>query len=487
MILILGGPGAGKTHALLGEVEYELERGTLPRLIAYCSFTRRAVNEAVTRACRRFDLEERDLPYFRTIHSLCYRALGLNGAQVMDREDYKKIGAAVGLDINGGLVEADDYEAAPRGDRMLFLMSLARAKIADLKDVWEAAREDDISWYDLEQLNRTIARYKADAGKMDFSDMLERFVDRGAPLPVEAAFVDEAQDLTPLQWRVVDLAFRDAERLYFGGDDDQAIFAWSGADIARFLGLAEAAAEVRVLPRSHRLPRVLFDFAAAQAGKIRRRNPKAWGPREEGPPGAVRRVFSLPEVDLGHGSVLCLARNRCFLRAYEDELRTRGVPYETRRGPSVDPAHIRAIRAYEALRAGREIPCREAGEVAAWCGVQLGPGDPSRLANLMFHVEPPIWHDAFRKMPERLRAYYLAALRSGEKLTGTPRVRVETIHGAKGAEADVVVLMTDVTNRVVDGLVRDPDSEYRVFYVGVSRARETLYVLAPQTTCAYPV
>ncbi len=89
----------------------------------------------------------------------------------------------------------------------------------------------------------------------------------------------------------------------------------------------------------------------------------------------------------------------------------------------------------------------------------------------------PIWHDALTEIPLREREYYLACLRRGEKLDTEPRVHCDTIHGSKGREADHVLLMTDLTRTIYDGQRRDPDSEWRVWYVGITRASSTLHLI----------
>jgi len=70
-----------------------------------------------------------------------------------------------------------------------------------------------------------------------------------------------------------------------------------------------------------------------------------------------------------------------------------------------------------------------------------------------------------------------------------PRIRVKTIHGAKGEEADNVALLTDVYP-IITAAMDDADGmddETRTFYVGMTRAREALYVVEPQTEHFYPV
>ena len=51
----------------------------------------------------------------------------------------------------------------------------------------------------------------------------------------DVVFIDEAQDLSPLQWKLYDVLKTKAKDIYLAGDDDQAIFAWAGADVKRFI------------------------------------------------------------------------------------------------------------------------------------------------------------------------------------------------------------------------------------------------------------
>jgi DNA helicase II / ATP-dependent DNA helicase PcrA len=51
----------------------------------------------------------------------------------------------------------------------------------------------------------------------------------------EVIFIDEAQDLSPIQWKMFDVLKSKSKDVFLAGDDDQAIFAWAGADVNRFI------------------------------------------------------------------------------------------------------------------------------------------------------------------------------------------------------------------------------------------------------------
>jgi superfamily I DNA/RNA helicase len=90
------------------------------------------------------------------------------------------------------------------------------------------------------------------------------------------------------------------------------------------------------------------------------------------------------------------------------------------------------------------------------------------------------WRDALDKLPDVDVAYINALVQRGEDLSAEPRIRLSTIHGAKGGEADNVVLFTDITAAAEASMESDPDSMHRVFYVAVTRTRQNLYTLEPQ-------
>ncbi|GAG40131.1 unnamed protein product, partial [marine sediment metagenome] len=246
----LGPPGTGKTTTLLDTVDWHIKDGTDPQRIAFVSFTKKAATEAAERAMKKFNLNKKQLCNFRTMHSLAFQSLGINRHDVMGRSDFLEVAKLLGVEFTGYHDMADGVFSATDGDVMLQMVGLAKAKTQPLRSIWEYCNPN-ISWHELEQFASTLAQYKMDTAKIDFSDMIDNYTAQRLCCDVDVAIIDEAQDLSNAQWDMAKAAFRTAKYVYLAGDDDQAIYEWSGANIERFLQLD---AEREVLPITYRLP-----------------------------------------------------------------------------------------------------------------------------------------------------------------------------------------------------------------------------------------
>lgn len=484
-IILLGAPGTGKTERCLEEVEEALARGVEPHRVAYVSFTRRAVQEARDRAAQRFGLDPKeDLPWFRTIHSLAMYALGASSEELLGKADYQELSSMLGDSVQGHDNLLDDGEPQARRPAALglFLDQLARARETSIREEYDAlAAEDKSLWPRVERAATTYTFYRSDTGLMDFTDLLEHAVEEGFPLGLDLAVIDEAQDLSSLQWNLVWRFLGSSRKLVVAGDDDQAIYRWAGASVSRFLDLQGR--EIH-LPRSHRLPRRIFNLASTLSGRLTRRREKHFSPRdEEGLVEGHRRLESLP---LDDGDWLLLARHGKGVREIIRELRARALPYETRLGPSVLPGHLQAIKTWERWRRGEQVPVEMVESL-----LDLLPGRFVLQGNLIgpeqlgLRADRP-WYDVL-PLGDEVTEYYRGILRRGYSLQDRPKVRVSTIHGAKGAQADRVGLLLALNQKTSSALWTRPDDEHRVFYVGATRARQELHLVAEGRRFEYPL
>tara|TARA_R110000803_G_scaffold101791_1_gene169810 strand:- start:137 stop:556 length:420 start_codon:yes stop_codon:yes gene_type:complete len=91
------------------------------------------------------------------------------------------------------------------------------------------------------------------------------------------------------------------------------------------------------------------------------------------------------------------------------------------------------------------------------------------------------WFKALENIPTQKSSYVRAMLRRKENINSEPRIKLSTIHGAKGGEADNVMLLTDLSRKADEQYWKQRDSERRVFYVGMTRARNTLNIVRSQS------
>lgn len=500
---VYGPPGCGKTTTLLDTVEAELAGGVEPDKIAFVSFTRRAVKEAIDRAVTRFGFSPDDLRYFRTLHSLCYRQCDYTRGEVLGRSDMQKFGELIGMDFasfwNNEDGPPDDMAGTLLGDHYQFVYDLHRNAKVPLEDAYRDHAPEEMLWPALERYTRAYSDFKVEVGKNDFTDMLLEYSYGGPPTEAEVAIIDEAQDLTPLQWNVVERAFANVKRLYIAGDDDQCIYSWCGADVAVF---QQYPGEQRVLSQSYRVPRAVQAFAGELSTRIRTRVEKHWKPRDA--EGHLQWHHDLETVDMSQGTWMVLARNAYHLKKLEDAIRADGMLYETRNGSGVNDEDLKAIRGWLHLAKGGAVSRDVVGAIykalpSGPAGVKRGykkvdAMDPEReyteadlLQSWGLQVETTRrWDMVFTRIPQNARLYYRALLRRGEKLD-TPRIMLSTIHGVKGGEADNVLLCTDVTKRTHAAVERSDDAEHRVWYVAATRARHALHILFPTSTMSYDV
>ena len=188
-------------------------------------------------------------------------------------------------------------------------------------------------------------------------------------------------------------------------------------------------------------------------------------------------------IDLSKGSWLLLGRNYYLLRHYEMMVREQGYLYSTKGKLSFDKNLIRAIQSYESLRKGNSIIGTEMNLVLKKLKIKTKvDGSKNYNAKSLDIDTSKIWHDAFKGVNVKDREYLVACLRRGEDPKSEPRIRIDTIHASKGAEADNVIVLLDISRQSYIGSQLTPDDEHRVFYVAMTRAINNLHIVQPQTS-----
>lgn len=494
--LLLGPPGTGKTTTLLNAVSERLAAGVVPERIAFVAFTRKASNEARDRAINQFGFHEDRLPYFRTLHSLCFRLLGLDYNQLMKPRDFNVIADLLGLEINmrSSWEDHTTVWGSSEGDKLFFLEQLSRMRMCSLREIFEEEIQYGVNYDSLVLVHKSLKQYKLSRDLADYNDLLKLFVERGQGPDLDLLIVDEAQDLSKLQWHVVAKLGERADRVMIAGDDDQAIFRWAGADVDQFINLPVD--HVRVLNRSYRVPSSIASFAQAQISRVLNRRPKVWMPRDE--VGYLAHDTDLDHVNFDHGgSWLILARNQYLLQPIQSRCINEGLPYESAVDCLISGTTGRAIRAWNRLQDGHRCSVQDALSIydlmyskegyIYGSRAQLAKLDSDKTVNMselvshygLKHTGP--WHKVLTRMSP-VEQHYFRVLELSGKLDVKPNIRLSTIHGAKGGEADHVLLVTDMAATVYESLYSSNDDEHRVWYVAITRAKQSLGLLRPKTS-----
>jgi superfamily I DNA/RNA helicase len=293
---------------------------------------------------------------------------------------------------------------------------------------------------------------------------------------VKAALIDEAQDLTALQWEVCQAAFSRCEKIMVGGDDYQAIFSHSGADPRVLIELAKRYPSVK-LEKSYRLSREVYRLVKALTQMLREKVDKDFEPVKD-MDGSVEDVYD--RYTLMHkiavelirdgakpGRWYFLFRNNRFIPDVTILLEQFVIPYHTAKGFVLEARNLRKIRRFYNYR-------------------KLGYGTTEAMEKFCAEYHIKDINDDFTKsaiVPKERRyvyAQYLAkyGLDALEEMAeAEPFILLSTIHRVKGGEADCVALFADCTRKVAMNEKINMDEEVRVLYVACTRTREELMLV----------
>ena len=563
---LFGGPGSGKTTALLDRVDELLEDDDVSiRDVLVVSYTRAAAAEVRERLAERLDTSPRALQgNVCTMHAKAYELLDLSRGDVVGESDKEEFCEEYGVEYE------DEYGGAGRrtarsttlGNKIIATsqwLQRTQRDVADWYDVpfqWdvEAVRlPPDIdpnaqegnkytpTWptdddrIDVPEVIRAWRSYKGEHGLVGFADMLERVAQRSLVPHVDYLVIDEFQDITTLQYEVYEEWKPHMEGVLIAGDDDQVVYAWQGADPNILLD-AEVHEDV-VLPNSYRLPSRILNVVNREIRHIDVRQEKDLNPRKEG--GVVEGIRSPSmfevvrnvqhTVDTTDETIMILFRARYQMFQFIDDFLPKGIPFSVMTDQRMWTDRLTDyVRAVEKLDAGDPITGLEARRLADMLqDSAFGTNDRDGFYDTLddreeeadvediaeIEVSPDVVTDHVPFMPDSAAAGDMLrkvtnfqrnsvdAYFGGDYGGMDPsRVRVGTIHSAKGREADHVFVCTDLTEKVVEQMaasVDDPtdvpgveeftahtspvplltDNERRVFSVGMSRARERLVLL----------
>lgn len=513
-VVVMAGAGTGKTRAMTHRIAYGVAAGAFdPAAVLALTFTTRAAGELRGRL--------RALGVAR-VQARTFHSAALRQAQYFWPEAYGQPLPPVADSVISVVAEAVRREQLPTETALLrdLAQEISWAKVsnvspADYADV-APGRNRSVSGRPPQQVGRVLARYeqvKQARGVVDFDDILLCAAALLADFPEVAGavrrqyrtfVVDEYQDVSPLQQALLDLWRGDRDDVCVVGDPAQTIHTFAGAQATFLTTFAQRhpSATVIELVRDYRsTPQVV---ALANAVMRGRGGVELRAMRPAGPEPVFAQAASEPEdaaalvgwlkqlnaAGVPYGEMAVLYRIHAMSPPIEAALSDAGLPFATRGSEGFfERAEVRA-----ALRAlGAAARTVDSGEP---------PGQQFRavLAGLGFTLEPPDGQGMVRERWESWSA--LAALgdafdaahpgatlqalademetrRQTQHAPEGQGITLSTFHAAKGLEWDAVALVGVHEGSLPFVLATTPEQvaeERRLFYVGVTRAREHLRV-----------
>ena len=351
-LLVIAGPGSGKTRVITHRIAWLIEQGIPPWRILAVTFTNRAAREMRSRLEALIGPEDSDKVWLGTFHRICVRMLRSHGPEIgvpqnfviFDGDDQMQVVRSAIKEM-----ELDPKQYSPRG----LLSRISRAKSeGDSLDDFAASTS---SYFD-EVAARVWERYAAEltqAAALDFDDLLLKTLDLLEHEQVRDIYedqfdhvlVDEFQDTSTIQYQLARAWSARSGNLTVVGDPDQSIYSWRSADIRNlnyFVRDHADAAEVQ-LNNNYRSTQQILDAANAvidrATNRIKRqlvtdnndgalpRLHEAYSEQDEAEYIASHVEQGLRNGSLRPGEAAVLYRTNAQSRAIEESLVQHGIPY----------------------------------------------------------------------------------------------------------------------------------------------------------------
>lgn len=304
-------------------------------------------------------------------------------------------------------------------------------------------------------------------------------------LLANGCIVHNCQDITALQWKVIEKAFAKAERIIMAGDENQALFEYSGARPDFLIDFAKKF-PVEHLPISYRIPKNVFYLAKSIVNFIGEKTNKPFEPRKENIDGNIIQLLDIERIknfisveelkdNKNETEWYILARNNCFLEKAKQVLEDNLIPYWTADGFFMGGEVLNRLKDYKnfGLEGYRNINKKEQFKR------KFGIEDFSvHFTETNLFTEDRKW--VYNSYIEK---YGLDVLE--DMCKWNPQILVSTIHHVKGGECTNCVVMLDATRRTKANIFDSIDEELRILYVAVTRAKENLFLVDSQSGEGY--
>ncbi|MBU2564103.1 UvrD-helicase domain-containing protein [Patescibacteria group bacterium] len=349
-VLILSGPGSGKTKVITHRLAYLIENKISPSNLLAVTFTNKAAEEMKLRVINILK-RKTDIPFIGTFHSFCLRIL----RKEIDKLNYKK--SFVIFDEDDQLKVIKKIIKVLNVDQDQFSAKKISNTISSLKNEvidYKTYEENAIEYFE-KKISKIYTQYQLELKKnnaLDFDDLimfcvqlfeqfpevLEKYQDK-----FKYIMVDEYQDTDPAQYKLIKSLAEKHKNLCCVGDDSQAIFGFRNADFRNILNFENdfPKAKVIILDQNYRSTQNILDAASEVISKnVYQKPKKLWTKNEKGIPISIiealdekseaniiiQKILELKEFTLKDFTIFY--RTNAQSRAIEEALIRSNIPYK---------------------------------------------------------------------------------------------------------------------------------------------------------------
>jgi len=421
-LLVLAGPGSGKTRVITYRIASLIDAGVAPRHICAITFTNKAAEEMRERAMA---LGASGGAHISTFHSLCVRILRQYAERVGIKPNFSIYDAAdqarcIKQAVKDCQIDTTNFPPA----RMLDAISALKNQLISVQSLKEST--DDFFSNRLAKIYACYQDILAQANALDFDDLLVRTAELLRNCPDVCAelgerfrflLVDEYQDTNRAQYVIAKALVSAHNNICVAGDPDQSIYRWRGADIRNILAFEEDwpnATIVKLQENFRSTPNILA-VADKLIANNEHRKAKILIPTRPAGPEVVIQCFEDETAEAE-----AVANQVRLLIEQGGSAREIGVFYRVNSASAVlEEAFIRNNIPYQIVRGVEFYNRKEIRDLLAYLKVLVNPADEGALLRIINTPRRGIGKTTI----DRLRAYadsagisLYEALRKGEEI-----------------------------------------------------------------------
>jgi len=375
--LVIAGAGSGKTRVLVHRVAYLIEQGVRPEQILLLTFTRRAAEEMLRRACVLLDERCQNVSG-GTFHSFANMVLRKyakfldlnNNFMILDQADAEDTVNLVRTQL--GFHKSE--KRFPRKHAILEVISKSVNKSEDISDVLYAEYPQFMEFTsEIKKIRDDYNNYKGQKSLLDYDDLLvflknllTKHEDARSSLSAKYKYimVDEYQDTNKLQAHIACLLAADHANIMAVGDDAQSIYSFRGANFKNIIDFPQIfpGAKIITLEENYRSTQPILNLTNAVIAQAKEKFEKnLYTKKKDGnipvfvdcPDENSQSVFvadkilELREEGIALKNIAVLFRSGWHSNDLEVELASRNIPFAKYGGQKfVEAAHIKDLMGY---------------------------------------------------------------------------------------------------------------------------------------------